>query len=135
MTYVLFIELEKNKRIKVGSLGDVTFKKGYYFYIGSARKWADRRIRRHLSKNKCRFWHIDYLLLSNNVRIKGIWLSNKNRECKTAGYLNKKVNSFIEGFGSSDCNCQSHLFFADNLITIQTLLDKSGFKDTNKDSF
>ena len=134
MTYILWIRVDKDKEITVGKLGNLIFKKGFYFYIGSAKKWIEKRIKRHISKDKRRFWHIDYLLLSNDVKIKEIWLSSDNKECEIAKYLFDNINRCVRRFGSSDCNCQSHLFFADkNYARIKDLLKRNGFKNAGKD--
>ncbi len=69
------------------------------------------RIRRHMKKRK-NFWHIDYLLdiseLSGILTIE----SEKKIECEIALYLSKRYRQ-IDGFGSTDCSCKSHLFFLD----------------------
>jgi len=110
-TYILLIEVLKDLNVFVGRLKDLRFKKGFYLYIGSAKKAFGTRIQRHLTRTKNIFWHIDYLLSSNDAKIKQIWIINKDKECKTAQFLCKKGYSFINRFGSSDCNCRSHLFF------------------------
>ena len=134
MTYILLIRVDEDREITVGKLGNLIFKKGFYFYIGSARKWIEKRIKRHISKDKRRFWHIDSLLLSNNVKIKEVWLSSVNKECKIAKYLSDNISSCVKRFGSSDCSCQSHLFFADkNYARIKNLLKRNGFKNASKD--
>lgn len=104
--YILKIRLDKGRKIK-----NWFFRKGYYFYVGSAFGNSinlKTRISRHLSKNKKRRWHIDYLL--DYGKIKEIWISNKNVEHDIAKMLGKKLD-YIENFGSSDCSCKSHLFF------------------------
>lgn len=110
-TYILIIENKANKRIKVGKWGVLYFKKGYYLYIGSAKKNLNARIKRHLAKNKKKFWHIDYLLSSNHIFIKEVWVSKIVSECQIAQKFFNNRYSFINKFGSSDCNCFSHLFF------------------------
>ena len=110
--YLLLIYLKKDSKIKVGSLGKIDFKKGYYIYVGSAQNSLEHRIKRHMSKNKKKFWHIDYLLLNKNAKIIDIFYkeAKKSEECKTASKL-LKILTPIEKFGCSDCKCKSHLFF------------------------
>ncbi|MEW6686538.1 MAG: GIY-YIG nuclease family protein [Candidatus Edwardsbacteria bacterium] len=128
MKYILWITLDKDIQIKIGSLGKINFKKGVYFYVGSAKKNFQARIERHLVKKKKIFWHIDYLLSLNDAKIKQVWITDKDKECQIATFLYKKGYGFINRFGSSDCNCHSHLFFISKVIgSVQDLLNKRGF--------
>jgi len=137
MNYILRIALDKAVQTKIGSLGRINFKRGAYLYVGSAKKNFKPRIERHLVKKKKIFWHIDYLLSLNDAKIKQIWTTNKNKECKIAQFLYKKGCSFIDRFGSSDCNCRSHLFFINKgARKVQDLLKKKGFvKYADKNTF
>ena len=63
-TYLLQIEAGRNFKTRVGKLGSLYFKKGYYLYVGSAKRGLEARIKRHLRKDKKIFWHIDYLKVS-----------------------------------------------------------------------
>jgi len=128
MNYILRIALDKDVQTKIGRLGRINFKKGIYLYVGSAKKNYKARIERHLVKKKRIFWHIDYLLSLDDAKIKQIWITNKDKECKTAQFLCKKGYSSIDRFGSSDCNCHSHLFFINKGAKgTQGLLKKRGF--------
>lgn len=55
------------------------FKKGRYFYVGSAQKGVENRVERHLRKNK------------RNVKIKNVFTKtgSKEDECRTARFLNQ----------------------------------------------
>jgi len=110
--YILKINVKKPLSLKIGKLGKINFKKGTYVYVGSAQKNFEQRIKRHLSRNKKKFWHIDYLLENKNVEVTGVFYkkAGKQEECLLAREISKK-NLPIEKFGCSDCNCQSHLFF------------------------
>jgi len=128
MNYILWITLDKDIQTKIGRLGRINFKKGVYLYVGSAKENFQARIERHLVKKKRIFWHIDYLLFLNCTKIKQIWTTNKDKECKIAQFLYKKGYSFLNRFGSSDCNCRSHLFFINKgARETQGLLKKRGF--------
>ncbi len=120
--YVLLIELKKEIRLKIGSLGKIKFGKGIYAYIGSAQNNLEKRIARHLSKNKKRFWHIDYLLDGESAKVLKVFYkkAKKEEECKIAKKLSK-TESLIKNFGCSDCNCKSHLFRIKNLKNILDL--------------
>ena len=118
--YSLLIELKKNQKIKIGNLGKFEFPKGFYIYTGSAMNSLEKRIDRHLRKNKKKFWHIDYLLSNKNAQVISILkIKTKKRiECE----LNKEIFKNLKGkilikkFGSSDCNCKSHLIYLGNKI-------------------
>jgi len=111
-TYCLIIQLSQDSTIKIGKIGEIEFKKGYYVYVGSALNSIDSRIRRHLSKEKKLFWHIDYLLKSPNSNVKEVILerSPEKWECDVAMEISKKGTS-TDRFGCSDCKCSSHLFY------------------------
>jgi len=103
--YLLLIKVKPCK-IRVGSLGKLSFG-GFYCYVGSAPSFA--RIKRHMRRKKKRFWHIDYLLSKGKV-VKVFWKkARREEECKLAKILAENFEA-VEGFGSSDCNCISHLF-------------------------
>lgn len=114
--YVLVLSVGKNSAIKVGALGKLFFKKGKYAYIGSAQSGLENRVKRHLSKRKRKFWHIDYILSGNKANVLCVYSkeSPKSEECRIASLLSRKY-AFIDGFGCSDCKCPSHLFFLGNL--------------------
>lgn len=109
--YQLLIYMPQKNLIRVGKKGTFNFPKGYYVYTGSAKRSLKSRIKRHLKKNKRKFWHIDYLL--PHARIKGIVIHPQKGEC----YWNRRLAMLKEakitvpGFGSSDCNCVAHLLY------------------------
>jgi Uri superfamily endonuclease len=108
-SYCLVIDVPKNMKIKIGSLGFILFEKGTYIYVGSAMNGIQQRVNRHLSTKKKNYWHIDYLL--SKAKIKQIWIkpSNKKEECFIAKRF-EKVFQPVKKFGCSDCKCNSHLF-------------------------
>jgi Uri superfamily endonuclease len=110
-SYVLIINLENDKNIQVGKLGKIFFKKGYYAYVGSALNNLDKRIERHLRKQKKFHWHIDYLLAHSVIIDVYYKETNKKDECEKANIFTKLLS--IEGFGCSDCKCKSHLFYGE----------------------
>ncbi|MDI6889174.1 MAG: GIY-YIG nuclease family protein [Methanocellales archaeon] len=110
-TYVLLIELPKSTKVQVGKLGYIDFQVGFYAYVGSALNGLEARIARHLREEKKLYWHIDYLLA--HARIKEILYAegSEKGECDIARNLAARFSS-IKGFGSSDCDCKSHLFYS-----------------------
>ncbi|MFN4133687.1 MAG: DUF123 domain-containing protein, partial [Candidatus Hadarchaeales archaeon] len=61
--YVLLIQVPYSLATKVGEIGNIEFEEGYYAYVGSGMSGVDKRVGRHLRKEKKIYWHIDYLLL------------------------------------------------------------------------
>jgi len=119
--YILLIYLPKKGRIQVGKLGSLKFEAGNYAYVGSALNGLEGRINRHLRNIKKTFWHIDYLLKSSVIKSIYYKQSAKKIECDIALKLNKEFKE-INGFGSSDCKCRSHLFFINKLKSFDELL-------------
>ncbi|MFO7710912.1 MAG: GIY-YIG nuclease family protein [Candidatus Woesearchaeota archaeon] len=119
MIYCLLITIKRPIMEKIGSLGIVPFSKGTYLYVGSAKNGLDKRIKRHLSKDKKRYWHIDYLLANPSVVLDKVFYTEKREECAFARQVSK--NAYLtNGFGCSDCRCKSHLF----RLTSKKLLDE-----------
>ncbi|UCD13972.1 MAG: GIY-YIG nuclease family protein [Thermoplasmatales archaeon] len=108
-SYLMLVELKNPKKIQIGNLRDIDFKKGFYIYVGSALSGLNQRIQRHLRKQKKIHWHIDYLL--THAKIVDIFYkqSTLKEECCIAKILEKEL-SIIPNFGCSDCTCKSHLF-------------------------
>lgn len=120
--YFLIIKLGRNRRISVGKLGRLYFKKGYYCYVGSALNNLTKRIERHKSKKKKLRWHIDYFLrygkIIGVVKIK----TNRKIECKLSKKIDRVTDSFIKGFGCCDCKCRSHLYYSKNKPKLKWIL-------------
>ena len=110
-SYVLLIQLPEEQTITIGSLKAVHFPGGYYAYVGSAMGGFKARLRHHLKRNKKPHWHIDYLLQKASIRDVILCETEERAECTIAQALSRRFDS-IPGFGSSDCKCRSHLFFA-----------------------
>lgn len=109
-SYILILHLRKDERIEVGKLGIISFKRGYYIYVGSAAKNLSWRINRHRRPRKRSFWHIDYLreradyVMALQIRTKEVL------ECLIAKDMRLISDWTIPDFGSSDCQCGGHLF-------------------------
>lgn len=123
-SYILAVYIERDIQIEVGALGFIIFKKGFYFYIGSAMgdygsSTLLNRVKRHfLCKNEKKIhWHIDYLLADiHSMIIKTYLIPSKSPlECIIAKELAEICEGSIKNFGSSDCTCVSHLFYFKNL--------------------
>lgn len=118
--YCLVTYLNKSKRIKIARLGYIPFKRGYYCYIGSAMTNLEKRIERHYSKKKKRFWHIDYFLdHAKLIGFKALEMTS-SEECWLADQIRKISDGEVRRFGSTDCGCSSHLqYFKRNPLKLR----------------
>ncbi len=109
--YVLIIQVSHGVAAQVGALGKLTFAKGLYAYVGSAQGNLEKRVARHLGKEKRKFWHIDYLLGDDAARVIVVFYkqAGKPEECAVARVIGERGDAVV-GFGASDCRCKSHLF-------------------------
>ena len=116
--YALIIKLSKKQEIKIGRLGTFVFPKGYYVYTGSAQNGLEKRINRHLSSEKKLHWHIDYLLCYAKV-IKVVRYVGRKDECELNNMTGQITGAtqIVKKFGSSDCNCVTHLYYFENMPT------------------
>jgi Uri superfamily endonuclease len=105
-TYVLIIEKTISSRVTVGKQ-TIFMEKGFYFYIGSAKRGLRQRLSRHVRKRKKRFWHIDYITSRRDAFVRDIYLSPYS-ECETLGIVSRLGTLFGHKLGSSDCTCRSH---------------------------
>ena len=101
----------------MGKLGQFHFKKGTYFYVGSAQRNLSARLKRHSNKQKLLKWHIDYL--SSKARMLGAITipGPRKHECELVKELGEMFEVPVLGFGASDCHCKGHLFYAPELFT------------------
>ncbi len=112
-SYIVILRLPGDRRIPVGGLRDVKFRKGYYLYVGSAEKNLARRINRHRSRRKNFFRHIDYLREHAEFHAALPVRASSDLECEIARALGKIAQWPMPGFGSPDCSCGGHLFGMD----------------------
>jgi len=121
-SYILLIEMPVGKAITIGRLKDTYFKGGYYAYVGSALGGIKARLNHHLKRKKKRHWHIDYLLQEASIIGISVCRNEQRVECILAETLGSQFNT-IAGFGSSDCHCQSHLFFSAEKLPIKASIE------------
>jgi len=114
--------------IRIGALGALPFKAGWYIYVGSALGSGGLgRLGRHFLLSRLRDkkpkWHVDYLLTSSCFSlVYAVYAVTAERfECQLACKLDE---SSIPNFGCSDCCCTSHLLYrqGDPRREIQTVL-------------
>jgi Uri superfamily endonuclease len=117
--YNLIIQLSKDKEIKIGRLGTFIFPEGFYVYTGSAQNGLERRINRHLSSSKKFHWHIDYLLSYARIIKVLKYFRGRKDECRLNRMIGKGAGAatIVQKFGSSDCNCRTHLHYFKDIPT------------------
>jgi Uri superfamily endonuclease len=123
-SYILLLELCEPRQVSVGKLGVLDLAEGSYAYVGSALKGLETRVNRYFRQNKKHHWHIDYLL-ERAVIYKAILIPEEQRlECTLAQALQERL-SCIRGFGSSDCECLGHLFYASGRNELNTQVNNA----------
>ena len=124
-SYLLMLKLAADAEIRVGRLGAIGFRRGWYAYAGSAfgSGGLAGRLRHHLRPVRKRHWHVDFL--RDHARVMEVWMAvgPPNREHEWARILARDPGAGIgvRGFGCSGCRCPSHLLYfiarpADDLI-------------------
>ncbi len=114
-TYALVCASESRQVIEVGRLGRFEMRPGWYLYVGSAfgPGGIRGRIEHHRRTAVHPHWHIDYLRL--HARLEAVWFTcdRSPREHLWARVASVAMKGAIhrDGFGSSDCDCGSHLFY------------------------
>jgi len=108
--YLLVLEMARSRRVDVGGLGGIAFRKGYYVYAGSARTALEKRLERHLRRRKRFHWHIDFLRDAADTCTALPVRASEDLEHDLAESLGKLAEWSIPRFGASDCRCATHLF-------------------------
>ena len=109
-SYLLILHLKRRINIPIGKLGSVSFKKGFYIYVGSAMANLSKRIERHRHIRKRHHWHIDDLREAAEFHTVLAIRSSARLECEIAKAFSEIAEWAIDGFGSTDCSCKTHLF-------------------------
>jgi Uri superfamily endonuclease len=101
--------------IVVGRLGCVTFPAGLYAYVGSALGTGGlaARVARHRRGQKKKHWHIDHLLEHGRIVDVYVDATGERLECRWSRALQSHAaaKEGPMGFGTSDCQCRTHLFY------------------------
>jgi Uri superfamily endonuclease len=114
-TYALILTSTEAASIRVGKIGNLQLQPGFYVYVGSARGPGGLRARlaHHLKPTGRLYWNIDYLRA--HTIPEEVWFCYdrtlwEHRWARCLG-LQRGASIPLPGFGSSDCTCESHLFF------------------------
>lgn len=119
-SYLLILHLTRGRRVKVGALGTPSFKKGFYVYVGSAMAHLGQRMERHRHLRKRHHWHIDELRAISRFHSILPIRSKERLECQIALSIERISEWKVEGFGSTDCGCEGHLFgFSENPLQLE----------------
>ena len=116
-TYTLLLHLPADTRLTIGGLGQFDFPAGYYAYVDGAYDAGGLAgaLKKRLTPSKTPIRHIDYL--RQVADIEEIWLTTAphTREHVWSALLLEipGAMSLIEGFGATDCACESHLIYFD----------------------
>lgn len=110
-SYLLLMRLNETCHIPIGSLGEIEFPAGHYVYIGSAMKNLTARVTRHQRRRKTMHWHVDYLRQYASDVVPLPIRSSKRLECELAASFGQLLKPVVPGFGSSDCQCDTHLLW------------------------
>ncbi len=103
---------ERLPGLAVGQLGHFDLRKGYYVYVGSALQGLRARLARHGRKGDKRMhWHIDYLVERVHISWILVWPTGRKLECHLSQSVKALSDNALDGFGCSDCDCDSHLYF------------------------
>jgi Uri superfamily endonuclease len=114
-TYILVLHCDRCEPIEVGRLGQLEVQPGYYLYIGSAfgPGGVAARIKHHRKPANRPHWHIDYLRrVCELVDVRCVYNEKCEHDWARRLANTKAVTSPFAVFGSSDCDCYSHLFFS-----------------------
>lgn len=109
--YVLVLFHSVEETVEVGACGELTWPRGWTYYVGRARHGWPSRVKR-FHTNFRNHWHVDYLVSADSCTLKGVFPVDweASRECELAVELN--LSPLGPGIGNSDCNtdCLTHLF-------------------------
>jgi Uri superfamily endonuclease len=143
--YALVLWLPRAASVACGGLGVRRLRRGWYVYVGSAKRNLWARLRRHLAGEKRLHWHIDHLRLHAGIRQIWVWPWRAGRECRTARWLFRQAGAVVAwgGFGSSDCRCLTHLAWlpsrptapADARLSRDPAIRRRGFDPTGQGAY
>ena len=114
-TYALVLESTKAAPIRVGKLGSLQLQPGFYVCVGSAHGPGGLRARlaHHLEPTGRPHWHVDYMRAYTKPQEVWFCCDRIRWDCRWACCLGMQrgVSVPLAGFGSSDCDCETHLYF------------------------
>ncbi len=110
--YGLVLQCAEPVRVRVGALGLIELRPGYYVYVGSARSGLRARLARHLrTVRKRAHWHVDYVRRRTRPVAVLVVAGEGADECWLSDTVAALADGSVAGFGCSDCRCRSHLHY------------------------
>ncbi len=103
---------------------------GYYIYTGRSKRNLEKRIARHMKREKTIRWHIDQLSAHPLLGKMDFCIFDlpAELECELNQALEHQEGflSFIRGFGNSDCRagCIGHLAYFDKRFNWEQYCEK-----------
>lgn len=120
--YVLFFEVPGEVEIEVGLKRKKRWTlSGTYAYVGSAMKSLEKRVERHLRKDKRKRWHIDYAM-EHAIPIAVLLIETELRIEEQLSALLARHFRIVPGFGASDLKTKSNLFAVGSLEELVRLI-------------
>ncbi|MEM2087413.1 MAG: GIY-YIG nuclease family protein [Thermoproteota archaeon] len=104
-SYMLIILIERSIRLKPGSLPETKLPPGCYVYVGSAMGLGgfEKRVVRHLRKIKKVRWHIDYLTILSEAKVRSVFYTPHCSEHHLVSFLSSLgFQKTVRGFGATD---------------------------------
>ncbi len=125
-TYIVVLKSDQAKTIRIGKLAQLNIQKGYYAYIGSAfgPGGVIARLKHHYKVSHRPHWHLDYLRAETEFYEAYAEYSSEKKECEWASLISKSemVSEPLKGFGSSDCQCSTHLFYFTSYVKMVSVI-------------
>ncbi len=116
-TYILLLHLSADAELDIPGLGQTTLPAGFYAYADSAFGVFSlpERIKTHLAAPTRPREHIDFLRQAATVTEVWMALGDEPHEHEWVSLLLAIPGSIsiTDGFGVSDCTCESHLVYFD----------------------
>ncbi len=119
-TYLLFLKVEKDTVVKSKSK-EWYIEAGLYVYVGSALNNLEKRIERHLRKEKKKHWHIDFLVEKAQV-IKVLKIISEERLEERISKYFCQLYRVVSKFGSTDLKTCGNLFKIEDLDFVEESL-------------
>jgi Uri superfamily endonuclease len=128
-TYALVLARRRTGVVPIGRLGSIGLRSGFYVYVGSAfgPGGLAARIRHHRQIAAHPHWHIDYLRAECDLV--EVWFATGpgRHEHTWARTMGRMPGALIPmpGFGSSDCECDTHLFRFEAIPSIRAFRQRA----------
>lgn len=123
-TYLLLLKCGHEAGLSIGKLGRMRTRRGYYLYVGSAfgPGGVRARVRHHAGVAARPHWHLDYL--GRETELVDAWCvfdAHCEHEWAHSLMQDEGTAPALEGFGSSDCDCVTHLLYLEHRPVVAKL--------------